>query len=440
MKKTVSVILIIVFLAMLLPVCAFGDESESAEENEFFDVLSPFAAIVNADTGTELFAKNADTPFFCAFLPRIMTCIMLVESGLDISAEITLTKEMMAVSHDKSSANLVAGNRISLYDLMTCILVANSQEACIAVAVTLAGDVSEFIVQMNQRARELGAENTVFTNVTGQYSSVTKQTTTAHDVIKICSHALTLEYIEDLSNYRFADITVNNSKRSIYTRNALVDRNSSYYSKKASGLAISGNNTTGYALVSVAVDKSMRIVCFALNYESASNLYADLTDMINFSLTEYSYRTLVQKNAPVVEIPVVFGKERDTVTLVAGSTVSASLPSSVPDSKIIAEKNIPDKIDAPVAKGTVLGTVTYSYDGRVYGTAELIAQNDISLDVIESYSAAINAFFSNKYIWAAIITVITVVIFYSTVLYVKNRKKMRREESNKRNRITKMPK
>ncbi len=439
MKKTLAVILLAVFLLSLMPVCACGDETETEPEKEIFDVASPFAAIVNADTGTELFAKNADTPVFCAFLPRIMTCIMLVESGLDLSTEILITKEMMATSHDKSSANLVSGDRISLYDLMKCILVANSQEACIAVAVTLAGSVPDFIVKMNLRARELGAESTAFTNVTGQYSSLTKQTTTAHDIVKICIHALTLDYIEDLANYRYLDITVNKSQKSIYTHNSLIDRNSSYYNKKASGLAISGNKTTGYALVSLAVDKSMRIVCFALNYNSAAELYTDMSDMIGFSLTEYAYRTLIQKNAPVVEIPVVFGKERDTVTLVSSATISASLPSSVPDSDIVIEKNIPDKVDAPIAKGTVLGTVTYSYEGRIYGTADLIAQSDISLDVIESYSSAINSFFSNRYIWAAIITVITVVIFYSIVLYIKNKKKMRRDESNKRNRITKMP-
>ncbi len=439
MKKSLSVILIIAFLFVMFPAALFADETEEEPAKENFDVNAPFAAVVNADTGTELFTKNADTPFFCAFLPRIMTCIMLVESGLDLSTEISLTSEMMSVSHDKSSANLVAGNKISLYELMKCILVANSQEACIAVAVTLAGSVSDFIVKMNLRARELGAESTAFTNVTGQYSSTTKQTTTAYDVIKICSHALTLEYIEDLSNYRYLEITVNNAKRSIYTHNSIIDRNSAYYNKKASGLAISGNNTTGYALVSVAVDKAMRIVCFALCYTSAAELYADMTEMINFSLTEYSYRTLIQKHAPVVEIPVVFGKERDTVTLVSNATISASLPSSVPDSDIVVEKNIPEKVEAPIAKGTVLGSVTYSYEGRIYGSADLIAQSDISLDVIESYSTAINEFFSNKYIWAAIITVITVVIFYSTVLYIKNRKKMRREESSKRDRITKMP-
>ena len=126
MKKTVSVIIIIALIAAFLPISTFCDETEPAEENAVFDVTSPFAAIVNADTGTELFAKNADTPFFCAFLPRIMTCILLVESGLDLSTVITLSKEMMAVSHDKSSANLVSGNKISLYDLMKCILVANS--------------------------------------------------------------------------------------------------------------------------------------------------------------------------------------------------------------------------------------------------------------------------------------------------------------------------
>ena len=440
MKKTVSVILIILLLSAFLQTGAFGEETEAEPENEAFDVISPFAAIVNADTGTELFTKNADVPFFCAFLPRIMTCIMLVESELDLSTEILITREMMAVSHDKSSANLVSGDKISLHDLMKCILVANSQEACIAVAVTLSGSVADFIVSMNLRARELGAENTAFTNVTGQYSSTTKQQTTVRDVIKICAHALTLEYIEDLSNYRYAEITVNKVKKNIYTHNSLVDRNSSYYCKKASGLAISGNSTTGYALVSVAVDKTMRIVCFALNYASAADLYADMTEMINYSLSEYSYRVLIRKNAPVVEIPVVFGKERDTVTLVSASTISASLPSSVPESEITIDKDIPDKIDAPVAKGTVIGTVTYSYQGRVYGTAELIAQTDVSLDVVESYSAAINSFFSNKYIWAVIITIVTVVIFYSVVLYIKNKKKIRREESNKRSRITKTPK
>ena len=439
MRRIISAFLIIFIIITVLPTVAFADENDDIPEEELFSVGSPFAAIINADTGTELYSKNADMPLFCAFLPRIMTCIMLVESGLDLQTEILISKEMMAVSHEKSSANLVSGDRISLYDLMKCIIVANSQEACIAVAVTLAGSVSDFIVEMNLRARELGAENTSFTTVTGQYSSNTKQTTTAHDIVKICAHALTLEYIEDISNNRYVEVTVNKNNISLYTRNSLIDRNSSYYCKKASGLAISGNSTTGYALASVAVDKAMRIICFAMNYDSAVSLYSDMTDMINFSLSEYSYRILIRKNAPVLEIPVVFGKERDTVTLVSDSTISASMPSSVPEDKIETILNVPDSIDAPIAKGTVLGDVTYIFEGRVYGTANLVAQTDISLDVVNLYSTSINDFFSNKYIWAAIITVIVVVAFYSIILYINNRKKMRRDQSKKRNRITKMP-
>ncbi len=439
MKRFFSAILVILLIFALFPLGAFADETEEPEA-EPFTVQSPVAAIVNADTGTELFAKNADSPFFCAFLPRLMTCIMLVESGLDLQTEILLTKEMMANTHDKSSANLNSGDRISLYDLMKCIIVANSQEACIAVAVTLSGSVSQFVVDMNLRARDLGVENTTFTNVTGQYSSTSKQETTAHDIVKICSHILTLDHIEDLSNSRYTEITVNGSKRSLFTKNSLVDKNSSYYCKKASGLAISGTSVSGYSLASVAVDKTMRIICVIMNYDSVSTLYNEMTEMINFSLNEYSYRTLIQKNAPVLEVPVVFGKERDSVTLVAESTITASMPSSVPDSSIESELIVPESVDAPIARGTVLGTVTYSFEGRVYGTTNLIAQTDISLDVVESYSEAINSFFSNKYLIAAIITVIAVVIFYSIVLYIMNRKRMKWEQSKKRDRITKMPK
>lgn len=439
MKKLFSAVLVIIFILTVFPLSAFADEGDEQKE-EPFSVQSPVAVIVNADTGTELYGKNADSTFFCGFLPRIMTCIMLVESGLDLQTEIVLTKEMMANTHDKSSADLRSGDKISLYDLMQSAIVANSQEACIAIAVTLAGSVTDFVVDMNLRARDLGAENTTFTNVTGQYSTTSKQVTTAHDIVKICSHILTLDYIEDISNKRYTEITVNGRNRSLYTKNFLVDKNSQYYSKKASGLAISGSNISGYSLVSIAVDKTMRIVCFAMNYDSLSTLYAEMAEMITFSLNEYSYRTLIQKNAPVLEVPVVYGKERDSITLVAEKTLTASMPSSVPDSSIEKELVVPDSVDAPISKGTVLGSVTYSYDGRVYGTTNLIAQTDISLDVVESYSDAINEFFSNKYLLATVATVVVVVVFYSIVLYVMNRKKMKKEQSKKRDRINKMPK
>ena len=122
MRRIISAFLIIFIIITVLPTVAFADENDDIPEEELFSVGSPFAAIINADTGTELYSKNADMPLFCAFLPRIMTCIMLVESGLDLQTEILITKEMMAVSHEKSSANLVSGDRISLYDLMKCII------------------------------------------------------------------------------------------------------------------------------------------------------------------------------------------------------------------------------------------------------------------------------------------------------------------------------
>jgi len=443
--KRLFVIFLTSVLLLTCGITSFAEEDadvdgETAEEEKRFDVTAPFAIITNPDTGTVLYEKNADYSVFCGFLPRLMTCIMLVESGIDLETKIQITKEMSVVTHDQSSADLRTGDKISLYDLMQCILVSNSQEAAIAIATTLGGSVSQFVVNMNLRAREIGAENTSFTNVTGQYTSTTKQSTTVKDIATICTHALTLDYIEDISNYRYVEISVNGRTRQLFTKNSLVDKNSTYYYKKASGLCISGSSTAGYALASVTEVKTTRILSVAVTYDTIGSVYEDVTSMLKYSLEEYAIRTLIQKNAPVSEIPVVFGKERDTLILVAENTVTASLPSSVKDDEIVVTVVVPDDVNAPVEKGTPLGTVTYEFEGRNYGTVNLIAQSDISLDIVAQYTAKINGFFTNKYVVAAIVLILAIIVFYSVVLFAAAKKQKRKEQSRKRDRINKMPK
>ena len=79
---------------------------------------------------------------------------------------------------------------ISLRDLMKCVLVSNAQECAVAIATTIAGNVNDFVSQMNIRAAELGATNTTFTNVTGYYTEGTRQLTTVRDIAKIITHCL----------------------------------------------------------------------------------------------------------------------------------------------------------------------------------------------------------------------------------------------------------
>lgn len=105
------------FLIIILIFAALPTSAAEAEPN-VLEIDANNAMIFNADNGYELYSRNADNLVYCAFLPRLMTCILLVESGLNLEAEITITTEMLKNTPEKSSINMAAGHTISLRDLM----------------------------------------------------------------------------------------------------------------------------------------------------------------------------------------------------------------------------------------------------------------------------------------------------------------------------------
>lgn len=419
----------LVFSLLAVPVCAEGEEPNALE------VGAEHAIIFNADSGYELYTKNPDDYVYCAFLPRLMTCILLVESGVSLETQVTITSDMLKNTPEKSSANLASGHVVSLRDLMKCVLVANSQECAVAIATTLAGGVNEFVAQMNLRAAELGAEKTTFTNVTGYYTSGTRQLTTLRDIAKIITHALSLDYIEDYSDSRLIEFSVGSSRRTMYTKNLLIDPNSAYYSKRATGLAISGNAEQGFALASIAVNKNMRLVSIAIGTESFASIFSDVAEMLTFSVNEYAFRTIIQANSPVTEIEVILGKDRDYVTSVAEKTLEVSMPQSVPDTDILCVYNVPESIQAPIVKGQKIGTAEYYYDGKLLGRVELLAQTDVALDIVGQYTGYISDFFRNPYVWTVIIIILIITVGYTVVVFLANKKRIREELRKKRDRV-----
>ncbi len=418
--------------------------SAKAEEPE---TSSAAAIIINADTGLVLYEKNSESPIYCGFLPRLMTCILLVESGLNLDEEVTLTSKMLEAAPEKildGSAHVFSkGATITLRDLMKACLVANSQEAAAAIALTVCNDMTDFIIMMNEKARSIKAKNTRFVNVTGYCDDAAKasQYTTAYDISLITAYASSLNYIQEYSDKSYVDITVKDKKQRLYTKNSLVDPNSQYYCKKASGIAISGNSKTGYALSTAAIktatkdSPAINFICSAYNISSVSSLYADITTLINHALTEYSPKSLVLENAPVAEIKVKYGKQ-EWLTLYAKSKVAASLPSSIDiQHDIVTVYDLPHEIEAPVTKGTSYGTVTYIYNGDVIGMTDLCAVTDISIDSVALYTEKISMLFANPIFITSLVVAALLIIAYSILAYVKNKQRMRERKRRSRSRV-----
>ena len=212
MKRILAAFMAIVIFFSILSINAAAEEP-SAETSSDSSVL------YNLQTKSFIVEKNADNEIFCGFLPRLMICVLLAESGEDLETEITVAENTRKNTPQYSSADIKDGERISLGDLMNAVLVGNSQEASVALAFHLSedGTLESVIKKINEKAEIIGAENTIFTNVTGYYDSSNPGKTTARDVAIICSYAIELDYILVRSDITFTMLTVDGVTRPLYT-------------------------------------------------------------------------------------------------------------------------------------------------------------------------------------------------------------------------------
>lgn len=421
---------VILFSVFGIPIIAAEDTEDDLV------ILAEHGLIVELDTDTVIYEKAADELVFCGFLPRLMTCILLVEADRPLDTLITVHSKTNSLTPQVSSANIHSGDLITLGDLMNAVLVANSQEAAVAIALYLSdGDINDFLKTMNSRAAQLGATSTVFRNVTGYYSKSDLSLTTVSDISIIACHAISLDYILNKSNQRYVDLTVNGKTRKIYTKNNLIDSGTTTYMKQASGLAISGTQEAGSAMVSMISDKNLKFVSVAVSSSSVSSIYTDITAMLKYSLNEYKVYTVIKKNEPYKEIKVLYGKDRDYITVAPNNDIYVSLPRRADESDIVVDiQGVPDTVEAPVTKGDVIGTLEISYNGRTQ-TVDLIAQTGVDIDLVDQFSEQLKSFFSNRYFWATIIILILLIIFYIILVYLANTKKRRRQQSEKKDRI-----
>ena len=395
------------------------------------EIGSEFAVIFNADDNGEiLYGKNENIPVYCGFLPRVMTCLLIMESGVNLDETVTVTKEMLVNTPAVSSVKLSAGDVISYRDLIACINVANAQEAAVAAAISLEGSLAAFVEKMNLRARELGCENTRFSNVTGKYVSNTRQSTTLTDCSKILSEALKYPEILDPASERKYDIRINGKTRTIYTRNMLIETVNANYNAEAKGLFIYSEAESNSAIATYRKDSDRKIISVAITTQGLGALYKDAGVLLKYSKNRYVMRTLLQEGKAIAEVKVKNGKDVDYVILLSETSVTALVPKIYNADTAELIITAPEEIEAPIEKGTVLGEVVVSCGGKEYGTVKLKVQSGVELDYFELYSAKIVTFFSNPILWAVLGGLLLLTGGYTLLLYLINRPRKKKRSSS----------
>ena len=416
------------------------------------DPTTSSKAIVLLDTatGSVLYSKNPDEKAYPASTTKIMTVLLAVEAieagKVTLSDSVTAGSDIMTgLSEDGSTAGIVPGETMTLENLLYCTMLSSANEACNIIAEYIGGNISTFVGMMNTRAKELGCTGTNFTNTHGlpDYNHYTTASDLAKIALEAYSHPLFMQICSTVS--RTVPATNKSEERKLNNTNGLINNNSElypgYYYEYAKGMKTGHTQDAGYCLVSSATKGDVSLLCVVLNGIAVEKVekveYTNFTDSVavyNWAFENFSYRDIIDTNDMIKDIPVKQGKDADYVTVRPETAVKALMANDEDNSSfeqkvtIYSEQNNTE-LSAPIEAGAVLGEVSISRDGIVYGTSKLVACS--SIDV--SYSALIRAKIGKTLknpavlIFLIIILVLLGTYIFLIVRYNRSKKKYMKE-------------
>lgn len=451
MKKLCSLMAGLVLLCCLV---VPGAQAVTFTPN--FEVSAESVYMVNMDTGVVLYEKNAHEKRAPASLTKIMTTLLLLENvqdlaGTQLTAPGYIFDELYGMN--ASHADIRPYEEVNCESLLYAMMLPSGNEAASIVADYLGGgSIPAFCEKMTLRAKELGCEDTNFTNPHGLYGMEKDHYTTAYDmylIAKACWYhedetvretfraaASATEYWMPLSNkHTTADPGAPEGKSyAIRTTNALMRTTSDYYLPGVAGIKTGSTPEAGYNLISTCTmnGETYLLVVMGTPYETDEMGYGlafrDSYNLYNWAYENFSVRPALDTGVDITEVKVKYSSQTDTLMLRPADDLMTLLPNESDETTVNKTFDLPEAVSAPIAQGDVVGTVTLSLAGETIGMVDLVATKDVERDNLLFVMDKIGEFFSSLYFKVLFILVlITLGIYLAVVISINNRNKKRRK-------------
>ena len=408
-RRILSVFLLTVLLTAL---CIPG-----AAALEPVSVNARAALLVDTADDTVLYGKNETTRMYPASITKVMTAMLILEAvdrgQMQLDQVITAAESaFVGLDPDGSSAEIEPGEQMSVKDLLYCMLLVSANESCNILAVALDGSIDAFVQRMNERARELGCENTHFVNPHGLHDP--DHYTTAWDIYLMARHAMKNETFMAICNTLAYDVPATNlsESRELHTSNSLISnwRILGYLYDGAEGIKTGTTDEAGHCLVSSAVRAGRRLVCVVLGCEGNGTdirSYSDSATLYDYGFDNFSTKEILSRNELIAEVPVELSKENNYVVVHPAEDAEAILPNDVDPATLERTVTLSNEVNyAPIAKGDVLGEITLTYDGRVCATVPLLAQYDVVASQFLTAKYQVMQFFAQRTVKLAIVAIV----------------------------------
>lgn len=405
------------------------------------------AILVDGDYGDVLYEKNGYEKTYPASITKIMTSLLVLEAidrgELSLDTPVAASASAIAaITADSSTQNIKPGEILTVEQLLYCDLVASANEACNILAETVGGSMEGFVAMMNDKAAQLGMENTHFANPNGLHDP--DHYTTAYDIYLMARAAMGHETFRTIvSTPKYVVPATNMSgERTLRTTNALIDnwRIANYTYSRAIGIKTGSTEAAGQCLAAAAVDDQGRtFYCIILGAQNVTEPNGDVTRysfkearrLLEWGFSNFERTTLMDETLVIREVPVSLS-DTDHVLVQPTGSIDRTMPKDYDPELAELRLDLPESVEAPVEAGQKLGTVTLVYEGEELGALDMVAADAVARSDLQYYMKVVGEYLDKWWVRAILILVIVLILFLVLWLGLIRPRRRRRYRTNYR--------
>lgn len=370
MKKPLAFLISLLMPFLLL----FPASAAEKIPEDAVNISAPSAILMEAETGTVIYEKDAYSHRAPASVTKIMTMLLAaeaIENG-QVKLEDPVTASSNAASMGGSQIWLEEGETMNFGEMLKCVTVVSANDCCVAIAEHLCGSEEAFVKKMNERAKELGLKDSNFTCCSG-LSSSNDHYSCAYDLALISRELLRHDIIKKYTtiwtdSIRDGSFGLNNTNKLIY------------HYPGATGLKTGFTSQAMHCLAATALRDGVEYIAIVLGAESSADRFESAKKLLNYGFANFSL-VPVDKYCSLAPIKLLMGKN-DCVNIRVGDEGNILIPKNIASS-VTCEELIPRELAAPIEEGQKLGIIKLSAGDDF--TMEIPVYADESVEVMSLF-------------------------------------------------------
>ncbi|MBE6995558.1 MAG: D-alanyl-D-alanine carboxypeptidase [Ruminococcaceae bacterium] len=335
---------------------------------EAVEVAAPSAILMEKETGTVLYTKDEHARLEPASVTKVMTLLLTMEAidaGV-LAWDTIITASAHACSMGGSQIWLKENEQMSVQDMVKAVCVVSANDCAVALGEAVSGSEGAFVERMNQRARELGMNDTTFKNATGLPAE--GHLSSAYD-IAVMSRELILHHPELRQYTTIWMDTLRGGASELVNTNKLIR-----FYEGATGLKTGSTDNALYCLSGTAERDGMELIAVIMKDATSAQRFEDAKVLLNHGFSTYALKH-ISPEAALPPIPVTLGTQATVQPVMEGG--SALLLEKAQAANLAQTVTLAECVEAPVAKGMRLGTLTVTSGEAVLAEIPLIAGEDV---------------------------------------------------------------